>query len=300
MNVKGNAAVNVGYSCKQRELAKGWRSIWSETAGTTSPTAPFGIVTLASSGTEGASHEAMGAMRLAQTAGYGVLPNDAIPHSFFAQAGDLDDAWGPGAGPCFVKWACCDGKTYAASRSSATCSAGTKGKPGMCDMACATAAGTATKGGIHPRSKSPVGERLATSAFNQFYGGKGANTGPTLSGCAIDTSTTTTSTTTTAKLTQLTASTSKSVAIQSLTIEFNTTLLAGETVQLNPYNTSLNNQVAPKPALLPALQPCYDMVAKVCADHLHNNTDCRNCKSDPVTGAAAWAKLKPVCGGRYV
>ena len=52
-NVKGNAAVNVGYSCKQRELVKGWRAIWSETKGTTEPDAPFGLVTLASSGTEG-------------------------------------------------------------------------------------------------------------------------------------------------------------------------------------------------------------------------------------------------------
>ena len=33
-DVKGNAAVNVGYSCKQRELVKGWRAIWSETIGT--------------------------------------------------------------------------------------------------------------------------------------------------------------------------------------------------------------------------------------------------------------------------
>ena len=41
-NVKGNAAVNVGYSCKQRELVKGWRAIWSETKGTTDPEAPYG------------------------------------------------------------------------------------------------------------------------------------------------------------------------------------------------------------------------------------------------------------------
>merc|ERR1719331_3511304 len=79
MNVKGNSADNVGYSCKQRELVKGWRAIWSETAGTTDAEAPFGIVTLASSGTEGADSAAMGAMRLAQTAGHGVLPNAAIP-----------------------------------------------------------------------------------------------------------------------------------------------------------------------------------------------------------------------------
>ena len=41
-------------------------------------------------------------MRLAQTAGYGVLPNNEIPNTFFAQAGDLEDAWGPAAGPCFA------------------------------------------------------------------------------------------------------------------------------------------------------------------------------------------------------
>lgn len=82
-NVKGNAADNVGYSCKQRELVKGWRAIWSETAGTTDPRAPFGIVTLASSGTEGGPN--LGAMRLAQTAGYGVLPNPLMPNTFLAQ-----------------------------------------------------------------------------------------------------------------------------------------------------------------------------------------------------------------------
>ena len=51
-NVKGNAAVNVGYSCKQRELVKGWRAIWSATSGTTNPQSPFG---LASNTTNGCS-----------------------------------------------------------------------------------------------------------------------------------------------------------------------------------------------------------------------------------------------------
>jgi hypothetical protein len=51
-----------------------WRQLWSQSVGTTDPAAPFGIVTLASSGSEGASSLAMGAMRQAQTAGFGVLP----------------------------------------------------------------------------------------------------------------------------------------------------------------------------------------------------------------------------------
>ena len=50
---KGNSLANIGYGCEQRELIKGWRQIWSETPGTTDPLAPFGVVTLASSGTEG-------------------------------------------------------------------------------------------------------------------------------------------------------------------------------------------------------------------------------------------------------
>jgi hypothetical protein len=55
----------------------------------------------------------MGAMRMAQTASYGVLPGPAksgMENTFFAQAYDLDDEWGPAAGPCQSQseWACCD------------------------------------------------------------------------------------------------------------------------------------------------------------------------------------------------
>ena len=263
-NIKGNAALNIGYSCKQRELVKGWRGIWSEVSGTTEPNAPFGIVTLASSGSEGGPN--MGAMRLAQTAGYGVLPNPEIPHSFFAQAGDLEDAWGPAVGPCFSglesQWGCCssgDSKhpvyLYQANRSSESCIAGTNGKPEICDPACAAAAGTASQGGIHPRSKQPVGKRLATSGYKYVYGGSGAATGPTLSGCSLHEG--------------------------SLKIEFNTTLLAGEKVQLNPYNSSLNNFVAPPPEVTTSIEACYQAVKSVCSNNLHNLTDCRNCALDP-------------------
>jgi hypothetical protein len=60
-----------------------------------------------------------------------------------------------------------------------------------------------------------VGERLATNAYMHVYGGSRdgiAATGPTLSSCSAD--------------------------AQSLTIEFNTTLLGGDKVALNPYNSS--------------------------------------------------------------
>ena len=87
----------------------------------------FGLVTLASSGTEGGPN--IGAMRLAQTAGHGVLPNADMPNSFLAQAGDLQDPWGPAVGPCFhygaTDWNCCGVGQYTANRTSATCHAGT-------------------------------------------------------------------------------------------------------------------------------------------------------------------------------
>ena len=273
-NVKGNAAGNIGYSCKQRELAKGWRALWSETPGTTDPEAPFGLVTLASSGTEGGPN--LGAMRQAQTAGYGVLPNAAIPNSFFAQAGDLEDAWGPAAGPCFAvyatDWDCCAKGAYAANRSSARCIAGTHGKPGVCDPACAAAAGTPTEGGIHPRSKRPVGERLGAGAFNSVYKGTGATTGPTLAGC--------------------------SVGAAGLTIEFDTSLLRGETVLVHPYNSSLNNEVAPPPPVPENILKCFNEVKIVCAGHMKNHTDCGALCKEEVPGA--WDKIKAACGSRPI
>lgn len=108
-NQKGSAINGLGYSCEQALLVEGWRKAWSKVAGTTDPLAPFGVVTLASSGAEGAD-AAMGAMRIAQTAGYGVLPNPLMPNTFLAQAYDLDDPWGPAAGPCFTEWKCCGAK----------------------------------------------------------------------------------------------------------------------------------------------------------------------------------------------
>lgn len=147
--VKGSALANVGYSCEQRALVQGWRKIWSETPGTTDPMAPFGIVTLASSGSEGGPD--MGAMRLAQTAGYGVLPSPELPNTFVAQAFDLDDKWGPGAGPCQsdgpTGWACCDyswglaGKcTYNKTRCA--------GRESLCAPACASTETRSVMGGI--------------------------------------------------------------------------------------------------------------------------------------------------------
>ena len=88
----GNSARGTGYSCLMPLLVREWRALWSQTPGTTDPLAPFGVVTLTASGSEGGPD--LGSMRLAQTAGYGVLPNAAMPNTFLAQAFDLDDPFG--------------------------------------------------------------------------------------------------------------------------------------------------------------------------------------------------------------
>jgi sialate O-acetylesterase len=210
---KGNSLAKVGYGCEMANLVSSWRKLWSRIPGTTDALAPFGIVTLASSGSEGGPD--MGAMRWAQTANYGVLPNPAIPNSFVAQAYDLDDPWGPAAGPCFDEWQCCSYKhvVYNATQ----CNIGTRGNASMCDLACAAAADTPVKmGGIHPRDKKPVGDRLGAAAFNTAYGGKKPFTGPTLAGCAVDTST------------------------NQLVMTFNQTLLRGDQLEIQPYNRTLN------------------------------------------------------------
>ena len=215
-NVKGNSDAGVGYSCLMRELIKGYRLAWSATPGTTDALAPFGVVALPTGGSEGGPN--MGAMRIAQTASHGVLPNADLPNTFVVQAYDLEDQWGSGAGPCFssppgygpnVAWACCPGKSYNAT----TCA----GREAQCAPACDAAAGTATvMGGIHPRSKKPVGERLARGAYNTVYGGTGSVTGPTLSSCAATSS--------------------------SLTIEFDSSLLRGDTIVLQPAFPSVHTR----------------------------------------------------------
>jgi hypothetical protein len=81
-----------GYSCMQARMVAAWRKIWSVSAGTTEPLAPFGLVTIAPSGSEGHG-KYLSAFRWAQTANYGVLPNPAMPRTFVAQAYDLNDPW---------------------------------------------------------------------------------------------------------------------------------------------------------------------------------------------------------------
>ena len=180
----------------------------------------------------------MGAMRQAQTASYGVLPGPkgtTMENTFFAQAYDLDDEWG---GPGWTHLACHH------NHEGQPCSAGPMHQPcliynccpvgghqpfnastcnttlqNLCTNACNAAASTPQyMGGIHPRSKKQVGERLGTAAFNTVYGGNGPHTGPTLAGCSV---------------TEAGSSTGAVSTGSFITVEFNKTLLAGSTLALN-------------------------------------------------------------------
>ena len=105
----------------------------------------------------------MGAMRQAQTASWGVLPGPAgseMENTFFAQAYDLDDEWGPAVGPCFNGfpqgrgdtggWQCCPDGGKGHQVNTTTCTPDLLKK---CQPSCAAMAGTPSHGGIHPRSK---------------------------------------------------------------------------------------------------------------------------------------------------
>lgn len=125
-------------------------------------------------------------MHLAQTASYGVLPHDGdLPNTFIAQAYDLDDEWGPYMGPCYENKCCEVAREH---YDPTVCTNETlrkicyQPKTGGCSNALDT---PSFMGGIHPRSKKQVGQRLALAAYNLFYGGTKAYTGPTLAGCSL-------------------------------------------------------------------------------------------------------------------
>jgi hypothetical protein len=195
--------LKLGYSCLMPVLVNEWRTLWSRTPNTTDPLAPFGVVTLASSGSEGGSD--LGSMRLAQTAGYGVLPNAVMPQTFLAQALDLNDPW------INTTWSdikCCP---YDFNASYHTPCHG-------CDAYCdSTAATPWYMGPIHPRDRKSVGVRLAQAAGVTVYGLAGAFTGPTISGCRVH------------------------AANNTLTVSFNAQLLGSDSVEVQAYPPAYNN-----------------------------------------------------------
>lgn len=107
-----------------------WRTSWSKTKGTTDKLAPFGIVTLASGGSEGGPD--IGGMRWSQTGNYGVLPNLAMPNTFLAHAYDLGDPW---QDMSCLNWHCCPFGTKGNAYNATACAQHIK-DPTQCVAAC--------------------------------------------------------------------------------------------------------------------------------------------------------------------
>jgi len=81
------------YGCHFPAMIKDWRAKWSEgTQGETDALFPFGFVSLAPWVNP---NNAPAGIRWAQTAGYGVVPNKAMPNVFDAIAHDLTDYTSP-------------------------------------------------------------------------------------------------------------------------------------------------------------------------------------------------------------
>merc|ERR1712232_721353 len=99
----------------------------------------------------------IGGMRWSQTANYGVLPNEAMPNTFLAQAFDLGDPWADKT--CYGMRCCWNNYNATAC----TASLAKKGLgPDACSTYCSELMGTPVyMGGIHPRIKKPIGDRLA-------------------------------------------------------------------------------------------------------------------------------------------
>lgn len=127
----GSTINDTGYACEAAHLVQSWREAFSVRPNSTSPTAPFGLVTLAAGTSEGHGKE-MPSFRQAQMGSYQQAPNRAMPNAFVAAAHDLGDPCYRGANCSGTKWA----QSYAHSY----------------------------MGPIHPRIKVLPAERLATAA----------------------------------------------------------------------------------------------------------------------------------------
>eukprot|EP01060_Flectonema_neradi_P035146 TRINITY_DN637_c0_g1_i15.p1 TRINITY_DN637_c0_g1~~TRINITY_DN637_c0_g1_i15.p1 ORF type:complete len:687 (+),score=156.87 TRINITY_DN637_c0_g1_i15:46-2106(+) len=207
--VMGNSMTKVGYGCYQVAIVDLWRRMFSAAEGTTNKLAPFGIVSLASGGSEGHGQH-MAHMRWSQTGNYGLLPNPAMPNTFLAHAFDLGDPWGqrnayeqncskvdPATGkygPNCLPW---NNDAWDADLKYLYPAVKNNSAPFF-------------MGGIHPRIKSPVGRRLALAYYNSILGGTGVFAGPTISGCQMSS--------------------------DSIEVKFNKTLLRNDKIMVQDFN----------------------------------------------------------------
>ena len=203
----GNSATKVGYGCDQVALVALWRRVWAATSAT-DPLAPFGIVTLAAGGSEGAGYN-MAHMRWSQTGNMGALPNAMMPATFLAQAYDIGDPWARGnrGGNCSSP----DPTTGKVGPDCVPLDAASW-NPAVRPLLPRVANSSATPffmGPIHPRFKHEVGRRLATALMKNV-------SGPTISGCSV-------------------------TAGSKIVISLDPARMGGEDVTVQPFNTNISS-----------------------------------------------------------
>ena len=72
-----------GYGCALPAMIASWRQLWPATPGTTSPSFPWAIAQLHDGCDLGEGFaNMMSKIRYSQTAGFGSLPNEAMPNVF--------------------------------------------------------------------------------------------------------------------------------------------------------------------------------------------------------------------------
>lgn len=161
-------------------------------------------------------------MRWSQTANYGVLPNPAMPNTFLAQGFDIGE---PFDGLKHCSTSCCPRyKNPVPPRDLTKCGDDSKlwaDCKNYCTGPYSSSKTAPFMGGIHPRNKRIVGERLAKACLPIVYGAKGPFTGPTLSSCSVD-----------------------SKDKNKLIVRFNQTLLAGDAVEVQPYGLAPTDEAA--------------------------------------------------------
>jgi len=259
--VMGNSIDGFGYGCQLAELVKSWRDTWHLVSNQTVPL-PFGIATLAGQGSEGSGWN-MAGMRWSQTGNYGSWDNPALPFTFGAQVYDLEDPWaevGDGnpvknsSDPKSPNTCCFNPQCHAQDDQcldTFNCSlpspeTGKYGKecvdwdvsgwlPSMKPLAGLIRANSPSgikannfMGGIHPRIKQPVGDRLATALMALLgLSQSAAKTGPTVSGCRYQPN-----------------ANKRSKSVE-LAISFNRSLLRGEGLHLGSFESDRSKWRSP-------------------------------------------------------
>jgi hypothetical protein len=204
---EGSVLNKSGYACQQAAMIRSWREAFSADAGTTNADFPFGVTSLAGGCSEGfpvwspyqhfsrdefescaapkpggMTHKSpicedmgndwAGGLRVAQTAGYGHMPNAALPNTFLGQAYDHGE-------PCS-----CDRKAVAPGGCWAN---------GQCYGWTSPYSLNRTwnyqNSGIHPRPKLMVGVRLARAALGLLQIPPKPQPVPKLAGCRLESAT---------------------------------------------------------------------------------------------------------------